>query len=342
MTTSTAFGNTTTRFFYELTPEKILDSVEALGLECTGRVLQLNSMENRVFEVEVEIEDQSTITSPSDKFRVVKFYRPGRWSKEQILEEHSFLLDLEENEVPVIAPLKFENQTVHEIKDLGIYYTLFPKMGGRNPDEFSKEQLTQLGRLLGRMHNVGKLRVAKHRISLTPETYGLQNLNFILSSGTIPKNFADRYKIIVEEICTISNRLFEGVTLQRIHGDCHMGNLLWGSKGPFWVDFDDMVNGPAVQDMWLIVPGRDAESKDKLDALIAGYDQMSDFNKSTLSLIEPLRALRFIHFAAWIAKRWEDPSFKKVFTDFGSERYWQEQVVDLSGQLELIRDGSQY
>lgn len=332
------FGTEATKYFYDLTPEKILTAVEDVGLKCTGRVLTLNSMENRVYEVEIEVDDE-TLKSPSERFRIVKFYRPGRWSRDQINDEHQFLMDLKECEIPVVAPLTFlDGQSVMTMSDLGIHYAIFPKVGGRNPDELTDEQLTQIGRLMGRMHGVGRSKDAQHRIKLNPETYGLNNLAFLLSADLIPTSIRPKYEQVVKEICQISEPLFKTARSQRIHGDCHMGNLLWGSEGPFWVDFDDMVVGPQMQDLWLIVPGRDEESQRQLSLLLTGYEQMCDFDRATLKLFEPLRALRFIHFSAWIGKRWEDPAFKRTFINYGSDGYWQEQLNDLYEQLDLIRD----
>jgi len=340
MTDTSAFGNEATKYFYELTPERVLSAVEELGVSCTGRVLTLNSMENRVYEVEIELDDPDP-KNPSEKFRIVKFYRPGRWSKEQILEEHEFLADLKEHEIPVVAPLLFpDNSTVRTLADLNIIFSVFPKVGGRNPDEFTDEQTLQIGRLMGRMHAVGKAKKASNRITLSPQTYGLNNLEFLLNSNFIPNSIIKPYQDVVKQICDLSTPLFESATNQRVHGDCHMGNLLWGREGPFWVDFDDMVTGPQMQDLWLIVPGRDSEAKEKFEILLEGYEQMCHFDRRTLKLKEPLRALRFIHFSAWIGKRWEDPAFKRTFISYGTDPYWQEQLGDLKDQLELIKASS--
>ncbi len=332
-----AWGDTETRFFYELTPERILDAVETAGVLCTGRVLQLNSMENRVYQVEVECDEEDAPLS--EKFRVAKFYRPGRWSKKQILEEHTFLLDLVEEEIPVVAPVKFGNgTTLTRMPDADIFYSLFPRIGGRAPDEMGDDQLEQLGRLLARLHQVGASREADARIKLDPQTYGRDNLAGILDSGTLPDSMVDGYRGLVEGICTMVEPWFAQAGVQRIHGDCHLGNVLWGAQGAFLVDFDDMVRGPCVQDIWLLVPGRDAAAARQRDVLLSSYEQLRAFDRSTLRLIEPLRTLRYIHFSAWIAKRWDDPAFKRVFHDFGSERYWHEQLQDLREQYALIQE----
>ncbi len=335
---SFAWGSAETKFFFELTPERILDAVEASGYRCTGRCLTLNSMENRVYEVELELDEGQTVSTPSEKFRVVKFYRPGRWSETQILEEHEFLNDLKSSEIPAVAPLPFKDgKTLHKMSDLDIWYTVFPKVGGRSPDELQPDQLEQIGRLLARMHNVGATKDAPHRITLNPASYGLENLNFLLTSNSLPVDIRDRYKQLVEDICRIVEPWFAKTKIQRIHGDCHPGNLLWGTAGAFFVDFDDMVRGPCVQDLWLLVPGRDETSIRQMNQMISGYEQMREFDWDSLKLVEPLRALRFIHFSAWIAKRWNDPAFTRTFTQFGTSRYWHEQVSDLQEELELIQ-----
>lgn len=325
-----------TQYFFELTPERILTAVERSGIRCTGRILTLNSMENRVYEAEIETED-SEVKSPSDRFRVVKFYRPGRWTKEQILEEHRFLLDLRAQDIPVVAPLAFSGgDTLQKADEIGIYYAVFPKCGGRMPEEMNDEQLEITGRLLARVHNVGAAREAEHRISLTPETYGLKNLEYLLSAGTIVTEVVQQYEETVRNICDAARPLFKKVKLQRIHGDCHLANILWGREGPFLVDFDDMVCGPCVQDLWLILPGRDEEARRQMQVLLAAYESMRRFDRESLGMIESLRALRIIHFSAWIAKRWKDPAFQRAFPDFGSSRYWYEQLQCLREQLEFI------
>lgn len=326
-----------TEFFFGLTPEIILDCVEKAGIPTTGRCLQRNSMENRVYEVELDVDSRLA----QDRFRIVKFYRPGRWSEEQILEEHSFLLELHENEVPCTIPLPFaEGETLDEAQ--GIYFALFPRQGGRQLDELSREQELQLGRLLARVHNVGSARPAEHRIRLDETVYGIENLEWILEHASIPKNIALRYEAaarnVIDGYKSIRSTL-EGpdswpgpLASIRLHGDCHSGNVLWNDQGPFLIDFDDMVTGPPVQDLWLL-----AADSVSLDRILEGYEEMRDFDRRSLALIEGLRALRYIHFSAWIARRYEDPAFPAAFPQFGSERYWSEQTADLYEQLEAMR-----
>ena len=321
-----------TRFFYELTPERILDAVERLGFRCTGRCMALNSMENRVYDVEVEVD--APVETASERFRIVKFYRPGRWTRAQILEEHQFLLDLVEQEITAVAPLALPTgDTLATIEDIGIHYAVFPRIGGRMPDELDEDQLLQMGRLLARLHNVGSTRDAPTRIRLDPATYGRANLAFLLEAGLLPDAGRERYKGLVERICDLSEPWFSQAAYQRIHGDCHLGNILHGRSGFFLIDFDDMVRGPCVQDLWLIVPGNDAADRARLEMLLEGYEQMRDFDRRTLRLIDALRALRVIHFSAWIGRRREDPAFQRVFPDFGTERYWFEDIANLQEQL---------
>lgn len=332
------FGSADTQFFFDLTPERILAAVESLGYRCTGRCLPLNSMENRVYEVEIDLDEPPK--TPSERFRIVKFYRPGRWTEAQILEEHTFLLDLVEYELPVVPPLKSpDGRTLFAIEATEIFFAVFPKVGGRSPDELTPDQLSQIGRLIGRLHSVGATRVASERIHCTPENLLLSGLDYLLDSDTIPVELQARYESVVEGIYSRSVGLFEGVECQRIHGDCHLRNLLWNSSGLTIVDFDDMMVGPCVQDLWLLVPGRDRDSVKQLDQILAGYEQMREFDQSTLRLIEPLRAMRMVHFSAWIGRRWHDPAFPAAFPAFETPRYWQDQVLDLQELLSIIDEG---
>jgi Ser/Thr protein kinase RdoA (MazF antagonist) len=324
--------------FYSVSPETILRAVESLGVRCTGRVLQLNSLENRVYEVEIDLPLSHEVKSPSERFRVVKFYRPGRWSEEQIKEEHQYLLDLVAEEVPVIAPLVFPGGgTVGVVPENGIKFAVFPKQGGRNPDEFTPEQLEIVGRLLARLHMVGAQRPAPNRLKLDPETYVISNFQYLLQHNHVPKDLINPFQRAIDEIVELSRPLFEGVKYQRIHGDCHFGNVLWGSQGVFLVDFDDMVTGPCVQDIWLLLPGRDDYTKEQREILLDAYEELREFDRRSMRLIEVLRTFRYIHFSAWIARRWEDPAFKPVFRTFGTLEYWREQLTDLYQQLDYIR-----
>jgi len=340
--TNEAVPEDPTQIFYKLTPERVLTAVEGFGVRCTGRCLALNSMENRVYELELEAELSQAGLSADEQpniFRVAKFYRPGRWTREQIQAEHTFMADLVEADVPVVAPIAdHSGSTIRETGELGIFVALFPKARGRNPDELSDEHLEWMGRLLARLHLVGARTPAPCRLTLNAETYGVKNLEYLKSTNALPLEVESGYQEVVSQICELYSNATKNTALQRIHGDCHQGNILWGSEGPFFLDFDDMVMGPAVQDLWLLISGRDEDGRRQLQSILAGYEQMRDFDRKELRLIEGLRALRYINYAAWIARRWEDPMFKRVFPHFGTVNYWQSQVADLREQLDLFRE----
>jgi Ser/Thr protein kinase RdoA (MazF antagonist) len=321
------------RQFFSLTPERVLEAVERVGHATTGFVYALNSMENRVYDVELD-----------DRVHVIaKFYRPGRWSQATILDEHRLLLALRDAEIPVCAPLAFPDGTTLKETPDQIWFALFPKAMGRAPDELSTGDLVQVGRLLGRIHNIAAALDLKHRPDISPLVYGEQALQAITAfwdSGQMPitPGLRTRYQDIVSQIVTLAKERFVGAPTFVIHGDCHRGNLLRGRDGFFFLDFDDAGRGPAVQDFWLLLPGRVPEHKAELDAFIAGYEEFRDLPRHTLRLVEVLRALRYIRYTAWVATRWEDPSFQRAFPDWGSERYWNEQLADLYEQHRLISE----
>lgn len=327
------WGSEETEFFYSLTPDKILDAVEILGFKVTGRALQLNSLENRVYEIEIENDNAK---EKADNFVIAKFYRPGRWNKDQILEEHNFLLELSNQDIPVVTPILYEDETLFKLEESSIFYSLFKKCSGRNIAEIPDENLEQVGRLIGRMHSVGASKAFKYRIKLNTQNYGFNHISFLEKENLIDLNLKSQYIDVANQICKIAEELLSNFKTHRIHGDAHIGNLLIGREGFFWVDFDDSLTGPPVQDLWLLAPGRDDEAKFLRDKLLTGYEQFNTFDNSSLKLIEPLRALRMIHFSAWIGKRFEDPSFKKVFSDYGTYNYWNEQLRALREILRLI------
>ncbi len=316
-------------YFYNLTPDIIIKAIEESGLEPTGHCMALNSYENRVYDL--KLEDGSHVVS--------KFYRPGRWSREQIQEEHDFLLELQADEITVCAPRRFpDRETIHEIE--GIYYAIWPRTGGRAADELSDGSLQILGRLLARIHNMGAVKSAAYRIELTGSTYGLQPLAYLLEHNFLPSEFVERYSAAVHEVVKIYESLRRDVPFHRIHGDCHHGNLLHGTDGWFFLDFDDFLTGPAVQDVWMLVPARDAEGLRQRAVFLDTYRTFRDFDNSWLKLIEPLRALRFIRYAAWIARRWDDPAFPAAFPHFGTKSYWENETADLEDQLDYFYSNS--
>jgi Ser/Thr protein kinase RdoA (MazF antagonist) len=317
---------TGTDLFLSLTPEKVLQAVEAGGLECNPVCYPLNSFENRVYEVEL-----------ADRSRVVaKFYRPGRWSEEQILEEHLFLKDLDWQEIPVCTMRPFPGGgTLRRIDN--IFYCLSDRRGGRAPDELDEAGARRLGMLVGRMHEVGARREAEHRLRLDADTYVRQNLDWLEQHDVVPAHLRERYFDTALSIAALADRRLAGVPTHRIHGDLHLGNVLFRDGLLNVLDFDDMVIGPAVQDLWLALPGRDAYTKTLRERFLEGYIQFRDFDRSTLALIEPLRALRIVHYAAWIARRWHDPAFPAAWPHFGTPDYWERETQDLEEQLAVIR-----
>ena len=318
--------NTVTDLFLSLTPEKVLQAVERGGLRCNPVCYALNSFENRVYEIELE-----------DKTRIVsKFYRPGRWSMDQLMEEHQFLNDLEQAEIEVCGVLPFpDGSTIKRVDH--IYYCLYPRKGGRAPDELSDQDIERLGMMVARMHNVGAKRPAEHRIRLCSKTYVHDNLAYLADNKVIPDHFESRYFAAARAIADIMDERMDGVATHRIHGDFHLGNVLLRDERFYALDFDDMVVGPAVQDMWLLIPGRGRDVKRKHEIWCTAYEQFREFDWQTLNLVEPLRGLRYIHYAAWLARRWHDPAFPATWPHFGSEDYWAQETVDLEEQLQICR-----
>lgn len=310
-------------FFNRLTPEQLFAAVEAIGERCTGRFLILNSYENRVYQFELE----------NGKYVVGKFYRPGRWDRSTIQAEHSFTQQLAEAEIAVATPLPLNGRPETIGETTGIMYAVFERIGGRSPDELRDEQVQILGRLIARIHNVSTLQNLTGRRQLTCQTYGRENLDYLLSSDAIPEEARQPYAATVEALLSRMTPLFADVPTHLIHGDCHLGNLIWSQAGPTFLDFDDAVIGPAVQDIWMMVPSYDAEGQRQRRVMINAYREFRDFQDSWLRLVEPLRALRFIHYSAWIARRWNDPIFQRTFNYFGTVQYWQREIADLREQI---------
>lgn len=315
-----------TASFFSLTPDRVLDAVEIGGLRCTGRCLPLRAFENRVYEV--ELEDQRRL--------VVKFYRPGRWSRETILDEHAFLAELAAAELPAVPPLDLGTGSTLADVD-GIFYAAFPKVRGRILDELDNERLRRIGRLIGRVHAVGAARDAPHRPHVTVERYVTEPLEILLTGGFIPGPLAGRYRDIASRIGDAVAAPLAAARAQRIHGDLHRGNIIWGGDGgPILLDFDDFGVGPPVQDIWLLSYGDSEEARHGRDQILEGYEIFREFDPSTLPLCEPLRALRIIYMSAWIARRWEDPSFQKGFPAFRTDNYWMSEYEELFRISELL------
>lgn len=312
--------------FDHLLPEVIFESVETLGGRCTGRFLTLNAMENRVYDVEME----------EGPHLIIKFYRPGRWSKETIQVEHDFLNKNQEAEVPVVAPLiDSHGKTLFDRE--GIYFAVFPKKPGRLEPELNPEQLKRLGRYLARIHNVGDGFKKAPRLNLSPKTYGTDSLKTLQQQNVLIGNLGNIYSQLIKEVVDRTEPLFEGQETTLLHGDCHAGNILWNGDEPYFIDFDDMLYAPPVQDFWMMIGGDDEYAMKNRDILIDAYLEIREFDERTWKLVEPLRALRMIYFNAWIANRKDDGAFKAAFPQFGSEQYWQSQIENLSMQLERIK-----
>lgn len=319
-------GETPTDLFLSLTPHKVIEAVEAAGVPCNRVCYPLSSFENRVYEVERE-----------DRSRVIaKFYRPGRWTGAQILEEHRFLADLSLDEVPVCATQPFpDGATLRQIDH--IVYALFERRGGRAPDELDEDLSARLGRLVARIHNVGAAGVAEHRLRLTADAYARVDLDFLEAQKTIPARVEKRYFTAAEAIAHVAEQRLSGAETHRIHGDLHAHNLLVRDGLLSAVDFDDMMVGPAVQDVWLLFPGRDGLTRRLRGLFLDAYEELRAFDHGSLRLIEPLRGLRMIHYAAWLARRFHDPIFPRTFVHFGTEAYWDEQTRDLEELVDFIR-----
>lgn len=326
-----------TKHFHLLTPDQVLSAMDAFGKRLTGRIVPLNSLENRVYDIELA----STIDVPkgfSSTNVIVKFYRPGRWSDKQIKEEHSFLSTLEEFEVPVVPAIEFNGKTVHLHEETSLFFSLFPKVQGRLKDELQKEEIEQVGRLIGRIHNIGSMGTFSHRLSLTPETYIASNKQALIDAKTVDHPSFNHYVNMLDQLYQLLKPMFGHLTVQRLHGDFHRGNIVWTSAGPFAVDFDDCLTGPIEQDLWLLFPGKDQYSLDDKDRFLAAYKEMTRKTHINLNLTEPLRAMRMVHFNAWIAKRWEDHSFQRTFPQFPTHNYWDQELLDLRMQIASIQD----
>lgn len=312
--------------FAQLTPDSVLDAVASLGHLDDGRILALNSYENRVYQV--GIEDQSPM--------IIKFYRPNRWSKEQIVEEHTFLQELASLEIPVVTPWQ-NNEFETLFQWQGFYYTLFPRQGGQAPALDNFDNLEILGRYLGRIHNAGQTQPFQFRPSFSVEEFATQSAAFLLENNFIPPSLTAAYEAISAELIQLLPERFNTNWKSiRLHGDCHTGNVLWRDDVPHFVDFDDARNGPAIQDLWMLLSGDHSDRIAQLDAVLEGYQQFCDFDHRELSLIEPLRTLRLMHYAAWLARRWDDPAFPMTFTWFNTERYWSEHILELKEQRSAL------
>lgn len=291
-------------------------------------MLALNSYENRVYQVGME--DGLPL--------VVKFYRPERWANAAILEEHAFVQELSEREIPVVPALVLGGETLHTFQ--GFRFALFPRQGGRAPECEDRNTLEWMGRFLGRIHSIGALRPFQHRPTLDIASFGAEPFDFLLANNFIPADLDAAYRSVGEQALAGVRHCFtragSKVNMIRLHGDCHAGNVLWTDAGPHFVDFDDSRMGPAVQDLWMLLSGERADMVRQLNNVLAGYEDFYDFDPCELHLVEALRTLRLIHYAAWLARRWADPAFKQAFPWFNTQRYWQDRILELREQIALM------
>jgi Ser/Thr protein kinase RdoA (MazF antagonist) len=310
--------------YSRLTPDAVLDAVAAGGFPPDGRLLTLNSYENRVYQV--WLDDGSVV--------VAKFYRPGRWSDAQIDEEHAFAHELAEREIPVVAPLR-------SLKFQEFRVAIYPRRGGRTPELDDKKTLEWIGRFIGRIHAVGAARPFQLRESLNVKTFGHDARAFLLATNFIPPDLLDAWKAVTQQALAAVESCYRragNVRPIRLHGDCHVGNILWTEDGPHFVDLDDARMGPAMQDLWMLLSGDRASMTRQLGDVLAGYQDFAELDRRELHLVEALRTLRLIHYSSWIARRWDDPAFPAAFPWFNTQRYWQDRILELREQIALMEE----
>ena len=314
----------------------MLNALDALGWRCDGRLLALNSYENRVYQAGQE---------EASNFVVAKFYRPERWKDAEILEEHAFALELADNEIPVVAPVAMNGETLHRFE--GFRFAVYPRQGGRAPELDDPTTLEWIGRFIGRIHAVGRTKAYEHRPAIDLEGFGEEPRRFLLDNGFIPDDLLASWTSVadlaLEGVRAAFKRTGSYASL-RLHGDCHSGNVLWtptsgnSTGGPHFVDLDDSRMGPAVQDFWMLVSGDRQWMSRQLGHLLKGYEDFSEFDDRELQLFEALRTLRLIHYSAWLARRWDDPAFPAAFPWFGTVRYWQDRILELREQVAAMQE----
>jgi Ser/Thr protein kinase RdoA (MazF antagonist) len=318
----------TTHPFDALTPDSVLNAIDAIGLCTNARIYPLNSYENRVYYV--GLENELPI--------IAKFYRPNRWNQAQILEEHTFTHMLKEYELPVISPLMLDGQSLFTAGDF--YFALYPMQGGHAPELGDENTLLTIGRTLGRMHAISATSAFEVRKTLTVQEWGFENCEYLLSHNLIPSDMINAYRTLTDDILRRIESILTSApfTPIRLHGDCHPGNILWRNDHVFLVDFDDCCTGPAVQDIWMLLSGEREERIQQLSIVMEGYQEFYDFNPIELHLIEALRTLRMIHYSAWLARRWSDPAFPMAFPWFNTPRYWANHILELREQLSELQE----
>lgn len=316
------FGNDTDFTFGQLSPDIILDAIESVGIYPTSGLLALNSYENRVYQFATD-----------DGRYVAKFYRGGRWTDDQIQEEHDFSLELVEAEVPIVAPLVLNGQTLHHHEQCR--FTLFPSAGGRQLEVDNLDQLEVVGRFLGRTHQIAQTKPFRHRAEFSIHSHLEQPLAILRDSSMVPAHLETAFFAILEPVVKETQALYTECDHIRLHGDCHPSNILW-RDGPCFVDLDDCRQGPAMQDLWLLLNGDRQQQLLQLDTIVGAYEEFADFDHAQLALIEPLRAMRMVHYMAWLTQRWQDPAFPQAFPWFAEDKYWENQILALKEQLAAL------
>jgi Ser/Thr protein kinase RdoA (MazF antagonist) len=319
--------------YANLTPDTVLNALESVGLRGDGRLIALNSYENRVYQLWLEEAE------PFGASVVVKFYRPERWRTEAILEEHAFVSELAEREIPAVSAIALNGQTLHEFE--GFRFSVTPRLSGRSPELDNADVLTWMGRFMGRIHAIGELHPFVERPTLNIQSFAVEPRDYVLKHGFIPVDLLPAWSSVsamaVDGIRLIFDRV-GGFKNIRLHGDCHASNVLWNSGGPHFVDFDDCRMGPAVQDLWMMLSGDREAMGQQMRHIISGYEDFCEFDDNQLQLIEALRTLRLIHYSGWIARRWHDPAFPVAFPWFNTQRYWQDRVLELREQISAMQE----
>jgi Ser/Thr protein kinase RdoA (MazF antagonist) len=312
-----------------LEPDTILQAVESVGHIASGRMLALNSYENRVYRI--ELEDGAPL--------VAKFYRPDRWSDAAIAEEHAFTHELAAEEIPVVAPLVFDGDTLLQYG--GYRFSLYPLQGGRWPDLEYTEDMMWMGRFIARIHAVGSRQTFRHRPEISIQRLGSDAVDYLLTNSFIPAHLERAYRTLTDDLLLNIEQRFDQAgeySTLRLHGDCHRGNVLWTDRGPHFVDLDDCCNGPAIQDLWMLLSGERPEMTVQMIDLLEGYSEFASLDMAEMNLIEALRTLRMMHYASWLARRWQDPAFPQAFPWFDSTQYWEQHILELREQLARMQE----
>ncbi|WP_218398069.1 serine/threonine protein kinase [Alteromonas lipotrueae] len=311
--------------FSGLDPDTILDALETQGIFLQSGLLALNSYENRVYQFQAD----------DNKRYVVKFYRPARWTDAQIIEEHSFAQELADSEIPIVAPLALNGKSLHHHGDYR--FTVFPSVGGRQFENDNLDQLEWMGRFIGRIHRVSQAKTFKQRPDIDTQSYLDEPRQVLENSTLLPDHLKTAFFAILNPVITAASSSYKATDVIRLHGDCHPGNILW-RDGPTFVDLDDCRMGPAIQDLWMMLSGDRQQQLLQLDTLVEAYEEFQPFNTNQLALIEPLRAMRMVHYMAWLSRRWEDPAFPRAFPWFADDKYWEGQILALKEQLSAMQE----